>query len=196
VPKLRATRPRGSACARVRTMTAYSSLQIGRAELAARGARLVQALGGHWSGSSGMCRCPAHDDSSPSLSIRVGESNLLFKCFAGCHVSDVLRAIDRYDFERSQPTLRSNSLREPDAEWVRNRVRELWDEARPIAGSPAEAYLSSRGLAHTGPGLRYHPRTPLKTSDGLITRPAMLAAVVERGGVADQSRRATNSRSG
>ena len=78
---------------------------------------------------------------------------------------------------------RSNAAPEPTAEWLRSRVRDLWDEARPIAGSPAEAYLSSRGIAHAGPALRYHPRTPLKTKGGLITRPAMLAALVERGHV-------------
>jgi hypothetical protein len=127
-----------------------------------------------------MCKCPAHDDSTPSLSIRVGERNLLFKCFAGCHVTDVLRAIAQYDVEAPIAASGSIAVRQPNEMWLRHRVRDLWDEARPIVGSPAQAYLSSRGIAHMVPALRYHPRTPLKTSLGLITRPAMLAAVVER----------------
>src|SRR3546814_1361598 len=42
-----------------------------------------------------MCCCPAHDDRTPSLSVRIGETRLLFKCFAGCDISDVLRALRR-----------------------------------------------------------------------------------------------------
>lgn len=38
-------------------------------------------------------KCPAHDDSSPSLSIAVGTDNrILFKCHAGCKTEDVLTA--------------------------------------------------------------------------------------------------------
>ena len=38
-------------------------------------------------------RCPAHDDHSPSLSLRVGEQAILIKCFAGCPVKDICRAL-------------------------------------------------------------------------------------------------------
>ena len=55
-----------------------------RVDLVATGAELVRRLGGHWNGRSGMCRCPAHKDHNPSLSVRIGSTNLLFKCFAGC----------------------------------------------------------------------------------------------------------------
>src|SRR3546814_20036356 len=34
---------------------------------------LVGALGGTWHGRTAMCLCPAHADSTPSLSIRQGE---------------------------------------------------------------------------------------------------------------------------
>ncbi len=58
--------------------------------------RLVQALGGHWHGSYGTARCPAHDDREPSLSIRDGDGGEpVFNCFAGCDwrdIKDVLRA--------------------------------------------------------------------------------------------------------
>ncbi len=40
-----------------------------------------------------MARCPAHADSSPSLSIREGDGGrLLLHCFAGCATANVLRA--------------------------------------------------------------------------------------------------------
>jgi hypothetical protein len=41
-----------------------------------------------------ISRCPAHDDSSPSLSIRAtGDGRVLLHCFAGCEVGDVLNAM-------------------------------------------------------------------------------------------------------
>lgn len=40
------------------------------------------------------CRCPAHDDRSPSLSISVGDGGtVLVKCFVGCATKDVLAAV-------------------------------------------------------------------------------------------------------
>src|SRR3546814_11232858 len=69
----------------------------GKRELEVAVAALVRRLGGAWSGDSGMCCCPAHDDRTPSLSVRVGETRLLFKCFAGCDISAVLRALRRED---------------------------------------------------------------------------------------------------
>ncbi len=41
-----------------------------------------------------IARCPAHEDRSPSLSIRETEDGtILIKCFAGCGASDVVSAI-------------------------------------------------------------------------------------------------------
>lgn len=37
-------------------------------------------------------RCPAHDDRSPSLSIRVDGNHVLFHCHAGCEPEAVLHA--------------------------------------------------------------------------------------------------------
>lgn len=37
-----------------------------------------------------MCRCPAHDDRSPSLAIGLGKHTILFHCFAGCSSADIL----------------------------------------------------------------------------------------------------------
>ena len=38
-------------------------------------------------------RCPAHEDRSPSLSIRLTHDRILLHCHAGCDVEDILRAI-------------------------------------------------------------------------------------------------------
>src|SRR5437764_11751793 len=57
------------------------------------GRALVVRLGGRWMTGGGLCRCPAHDDRTPSLSVRPGERRLLFHCFAGCETGRVIRAL-------------------------------------------------------------------------------------------------------
>jgi putative DNA primase/helicase len=60
-----------------------------------RGRELSEALGGLWSKGKGMVRCPAHDDRTPSLGLRLGSHAILLHCFAGCTSSDVLQALER-----------------------------------------------------------------------------------------------------
>ena len=50
----------------------------------------VRKIGnGRWS-----CRCPAHDDKGPSLSIReLDDGRVLLHCFAGCEANSVLDAV-------------------------------------------------------------------------------------------------------
>ncbi len=41
-----------------------------------------------------VARCPAHQDKSPSLSIRAGDNcGVLLFCFAGCPVADIVAAV-------------------------------------------------------------------------------------------------------
>jgi hypothetical protein len=54
-----------------------------------RVAGIKQTGSGRW-----ICRCPAHEDRSPSLSIREAEDGrVLIHCFSGCETIDVLAAI-------------------------------------------------------------------------------------------------------
>lgn len=48
---------------------------------------------GYW-----MAKCPAHPDQNPSLRIRVGETGLVVKCFAGCDFRSILVATGRKHF--------------------------------------------------------------------------------------------------
>jgi len=42
-----------------------------------------------------VARCPAHDDKSPSLSVReLGDGRILLHCFAGCEALEILAAVD------------------------------------------------------------------------------------------------------
>ena len=64
---------------------------------------IVAALGGTWHGAQAMCRCPAHIDNTPSLSIRQCDTGILVTCFAGCEREAVLREICRLDPRRGAP---------------------------------------------------------------------------------------------
>jgi hypothetical protein len=145
---------------------------------------LVERLGGRWSPQGGMCRCPAHDDRTPSLSVRVGRSRLLLHCFAGCRASDILRSlgsaglidpqsVGAHGFGRAPAA----AARSPGAALL------LWDGARAILGTPAGRYLAARGRETSSPELRYHPRTPNGPSPLTCFRPAMIAAVRDESGL-------------
>ena len=45
-----------------------------------RAESLTKALGGRWHGSYGTARFPAHDDRTPSLSVRDGDDGRLLTC--------------------------------------------------------------------------------------------------------------------
>lgn len=55
---------------------------------------LVAALDGRKHGKEWVCRCPAHDDTNPSLWVtETSEQKLLVHCFSGCEQADVLKAL-------------------------------------------------------------------------------------------------------
>jgi hypothetical protein len=152
------------------------------------GREIVERLGGTWRNGGGMCRCPAHDDRTPSLSIRSGKQRLLFHCFAGCEPLQVIRALRALGLlePRFRPCGAAGGAPSTKADSDRrNRAAaaRLWADGRPLRGSPAEAYLRGRGLAPEASGLRYHPRAPCGRGPGAIFRPAMLAAVRDGSGL-------------
>lgn len=154
---------------------------IDRLVMEARAKLLVKHLGGRWTSSGGLCLCPAHDDHHPSLSVRLGKTALLFKCFAGCHARDVLRAIARIDRQVLTACYElGHSTRNFQSGFGR-QARDIWRASRPIADTLAQAYLQSRSITNLGEWLRFHPRTPLLTDTGLQFRPAMIAGVRDRG---------------
>jgi putative DNA primase/helicase len=150
-----------------------------------RGRELSEALGGHWSRGKGMGRCPAHDDSTPSLGLRLGSHAILLHCFAGCTTSDVLLALAKLGIatrtlfdgstEKFEPAARDVC---PDANAVR-----LWRAAAPLGRSLAARYLESRAIFAGSPELRFLARTPFGPRGRTQWLPALLAAVTMDAGV-------------
>jgi len=144
-----------------------------------RAREIVDSLGGTWRRSRGMCRCPAHEDRTPSLSLSLGRRAILLHCFAGCTNEAVIAALARHGvrpqelFDGSGEPL-PETPREDGAD--RNASR-LWRGAGALKGSPAESYLLKRGLTQHSADLRFHPETPLGPRDSVRFIPAMLAAV-------------------
>ena len=54
---------------------------------------IARALAGRRAGNGWTARCPAHDDRSPSLSIRNADGKVLVCCHAGCDQERVIAAL-------------------------------------------------------------------------------------------------------
>ena len=52
---------------------------------------IAKALGGRRAGTGWSARCPAHDDRTPSLSLRdAGDGKVLIHCHTGCGQDEVI----------------------------------------------------------------------------------------------------------
>lgn len=134
---------------------------------------LVGSLGGKWHGYSALCRCPVHNDQTPSLSLRQGDRGILVHCFAGCEPEAILCELDqiepdqRYEFDPVVAPRRPANL------------DKLWSESVPVRGTPGEKYLIKRGIPTGVPDVRYHPRCPKGRSPQTVFKPAVMIAVRE-----------------
>ena len=147
-----------------------------------RAKNIVEKLGGIWRGSRGECLCPAHNDSSPSLSVRLGDTAILFHCFAGCTPVDVMKALERNKLHDR------TAVEMPDVKPKRDMgalAVRLWKASVPIAGTLAEEYLLARGLSPPySKALRFNPSTILGSGPTKRIMPAMIAAAENDMGVA------------
>jgi hypothetical protein len=123
-----------------------------------------------------MCRCPAHEDRTPSLSVRCGQTSLLFKCFAGCKIAAIFEALksERLDVPRAESGSGDRSRAAGDTQayavW-------LWHEGQSVSGTPAERYVRNRSIPVAPDVMRYHPATPLGRGRSVRFLPALLIAV-------------------
>jgi hypothetical protein len=145
---------------------------------------IAVALGGHKAGNCWMARCPAHEDSTPSLSIEeTRNGKLLVHCHAGCEQTAVIAALqDRGlwppDSAKVEPQYDTrsdrSSNRDDDKARTANALR-LWCAGRPANDTPVQIYLRSRGIRIALPGaIKFH--CGLRHRTGSIW-PAMIALV-------------------
>jgi len=156
---------------------------VSRASLEDQGRGIVESLGGKWSSNGGMCCCPAHNDRTPSLSVRVGDRSLLFHCFSGCESLDVIRALRR-DGQVNRDGIGATHEDRPKKTYTDSGMAQrLWDASRPIAGTLAETYLERRAITARSDQLRFHPRAQLGNKAEARYFPALLAAVCDDRGL-------------
>jgi Toprim domain len=102
------------------------------------GRRIKQLKGGNY-----LVPCPAHDDSSPSLSLRDGDRGLMVHCWAGCEPGDIYAAIRRRGLKVEQDDVATEPAK-GSSEYQRQQAEKagwLWSKRRPITGTIAEHYL-------------------------------------------------------
>jgi putative DNA primase/helicase len=152
-------------------------------ELEQEARNLVERLGGRWTPRGGMCRCPAHDDRRPSLSVRVGRSRLLLHCFAGCAASEILQALQSSGAIGRRAACPASPPGPGGWDSGLAGARRLWSGGRPLAGTPAGHYLAARAIGTESAELRFHPRTPHGPRPLTRFRPTMLSAVRDETGL-------------
>src|SRR5262245_47037792 len=76
---------------------------------------IARALGGHRIGGTWMAGCPAHQDNTPSLSIRDADGGkVLVRCHAGCDQERVIAALGERGLWANDPSRPpSNKVRAP-----------------------------------------------------------------------------------
>jgi putative DNA primase/helicase len=136
----------------------------------------VRACSGYY-----IARCPAHDDRTPSLSIREAQGgHIWLHCFAGCSFEAIRGALRRPSWQSVAGLPRPCSFRNVQNDAGRQRRNQesalrFWHEAGPGAGTLVETYLRSRFIAlPIPPSLKFHPN--LRHPSGVYL-PAMIAAV-------------------
>jgi putative DNA primase/helicase len=145
---------------------------------------IAQFLGGRKAGCGWTAPCPAHDDRTPSLSIRDAEDGrILVHCHAGCDQEQVIAALRKLglwnenDYRRRSRASRHALVEQQQGQDARRSKAALaiWQSAKPARGTLAETYLAARGIDLPPPdALRFHPH--LKHPLGGIW-PGMVALV-------------------
>jgi hypothetical protein len=154
---------------------------------------IVSRLGGRFAGHKGSCRCPAHNDKTPSLSVsQTRDGRVLVFCHGGCSQADVIAALKAIGLwgngeltvDPSYPgylTTRYDGVTAGEERQRRREAQDIWDRHAKISGTRAEAYLRARGIAMPlGDQLGYVPS--LKHSPSGKSFPAMLARIADEGG--------------
>ena len=97
-----------------------------------------------------MARCPAHSDKSPSLAIKEGERGLLVKCWTGCSLEEICKAIRIeqrdlfFDALDTDPRRRRETIQQRDRQRQERERHEHQQGALIDALKAADDFVSSR----------------------------------------------------
>jgi hypothetical protein len=154
---------------------------------------IASALGSpHRQGNWWSCRCPAHIDRSPSLSIRDGDRSLIVKCWAGCDARDVLAELRRRgmlageaprNYRRSGSVIAKPPRKVEVGDYAGRRAlaQQIWERAGEALGTPVKTYFTKRRIEMPlPPALRWEPYCWHSGAEDWL--PAMIAAIVDVGG--------------
>jgi len=160
--------------------------------------QIALALGGKRSGRQWACRCPAHEDRSPSLIVFDGREAVQVRCMAGCNPLDIIAALKQRgmwdsnyakDRQRLDPRNRETPAYEmvdaveykkrqenrPFAAPLSDLAVRIWNEGADPRNTPVEAYLHGRDLVlppmRTDAIIRFHPLCPRNNA----RQPALIA---------------------
>lgn len=135
---------------------------------------VVKRLGGTWHGDYASCKCPAHDDSKPSLSISQGHTSIQVTCFKGCERTAIMSAI-RAIMGGRIPSQKPKEIYRGEKQ---DRHTPIWQDSRPIEGTLAERYLKEvRGIDFIPREVRFHPRCPQGKSPDTKFLPALIIGI-------------------
>lgn len=142
---------------------------------------LIKHIGGRWHGDTALCHCPAHDDRTPSLSIRQGDRGILVTCHAGCDSRVVMRALARV---AQIPTFKHEVIH-PSQSRSGMVHHHIWQAGQAIEETLAERYVRDvRNVWAPLQDVRYHPRCPRGQGRLALFEPALLIAMRKAGEVA------------
>ena len=125
---------------------------------------LTHKLGGVWRNGHGQAPCPCcqPERRRDQVALSIGQTGdkLLLWCFkCGCSFVEIANAA-QVDLGRVQIDFEAQAEHEKKQSEYRAaqlaKARSLWDAAKPIAGTKAEAYLRNRGITcDLPPSLRF-----------------------------------------
>ncbi len=98
-------------------------------------------------------RCPSHDDHSPSLSVKEGDRGLLVRCWSGCSLGDITRALGLrvvdlfYDRDIPDSPDRRQAIKQ------RARARATQQAAALAKGRQSDALREAERLVQSAQGL-------------------------------------------
>jgi hypothetical protein len=129
---------------------------------------IARGLQGRKSGASWLCRCPAHEDRTPSLSIRETDGKLLVHCHAGCDqqaVVDALRGRGLWPQSNLTPAQKHDFTRQRRRDERDMRTARLFGD---VAAIVTEECLETLDVADPGRWPLTRLLAALRTEAGIL----------------------------